>query len=500
MKQKLNKLKQVFAVTLAGILLFGCQDDFEDNIAKDSKQIRFEEVSLNDLLPATYNELFASVDKLEKKMKNTSAKTVYNSTYNFSYDDEKGIFISEGNYSSYTFPIKREGGDGKVENIVFSKKQDGTYETILVKYDLTEEELVNLTKEELLQSETILTDLNTGFSAAKCLVEVVMCNNDGSGGNGALHVAENGCCRENNASHLFTFTYSVNNCSGSGTGGSGGTSGSSTTGGSSNNGGSAMGGNTGGTSSSGTNTSGSSSPGGGSSSSPNPLITVPVANIKSPCTLLKTLMKDPPFRGKMANLSGATNWAFEKGFTLYNKEIKNTLDNFSYTPFQGNVNSPIANYNYDSATIQGMIHSHFGGLLSIFSPIDLQDLYLKMKNQDVTDNYFAGVVTASGTAYIMQMEDRAAFIAFGDKYLSSDSKLNNFGENFYLKKYGISEQNSKESNEKGFLKMMKEMNMGTNIAASPFTPNAPGNPDLFKNLTPIKYNPTTDKVEPQNCN
>ncbi|MEM6722258.1 MAG: hypothetical protein AAF611_23225 [Bacteroidota bacterium] len=49
-------------------------------------------------------------------------------------------------------------------------------------------------------------------------------------------------------------------------------------------------------------------------------------------------------------------------------------------------------------------------------------MYNIVKNEGATSNFFYGVVNSAGSAYILQMSDRAAFIAFGDKHLSSEEK------------------------------------------------------------------------------
>jgi hypothetical protein len=417
MKQKLKKLKQVFGVTLAVILLLGCQNDFDDNIIKESKQIRFEKVSLNDLMPATNNELFASVDKLEKKIKNTHAKTVYNSTYNFSYDDENGIFIGEGTYSSYTFPIKREGGDGKVENIVFSKKQDGTYETLLFKYDLQEEELNFLSKEEFLEADVIVTDLNTGSITAKCQATVTLCNNDGSGGIGALHVAETGCCRANNQSHLTTYTYEVSCGTGSGTGGTGSSIGGSL----------GTGGNTGGTGTTGssngnTGSSGSTGGVGSSGGNYNAVITVPVANLNTPCVALKKMSDALPNKEALNNLKTKTNLPSENGFAF--KKDASTPSGFSNpVPIQTSTSNPgqLNMKFYLGGSYIGVAHTHpdpAGGVyFPMFSPEDirtLKDLSIQHNNNGQPKDYSDYVVTLTvptGT-FAIKIKNKTDFYNF----------------------------------------------------------------------------------------
>ena len=224
---------------------------------------------------------------------------------------------------------------------------------------------------------------------------------------------------------------------------------------------------------------------------------------KNPCTLLNKLTFDNNFIGRMKNLAYASNnYAFELGQMIYNDTNPTSTNNYSYVPFQGQADAPVASYT-GNTTMQGVVHSHYvGASLSIFSVSDLADYYEKMKIAAITDDFFLGVVCPQGNAYIMQVNDRAAFIAFGDKHLSTEDKRNRFDRDFCQKKYNIKMDNSSSDNENGFAKMLKEMNIGTNIAKSTFipSPTITSNTTVFKNWTKLNYNETTQIVEPQTCN
>jgi hypothetical protein len=62
--------------------------------------------------------------------------------------------------------------------------------------------------------------------------------------------------------------------------------------------------------------------------------------------------------------------------------------------------------------------------------------------------------------------------------------------------------NTASENEKGFLKMMKELNIGANIAKETFDPSTTAvlGSNLFKNWKKLSYNQNTVQVEPSNCN
>jgi hypothetical protein len=225
--------------------------------------------------------------------------------------------------------------------------------------------------------------------------------------------------------------------------------------------------------------------------------------VKPPCELISILEKDDNFRGRMKGLiSASLQFSFENAIVLYKNPTPTTANQFTYVNAPGSIAKPGLDYNATTA-MQGLLHSHYKDLLSIFSATDLQDMYQKMKLPAITDDYFSGVVCPQGNAYIMQVEDRAAFIAFGDKYLSTVQQRDNFDVTILQNKYNIKMDNTATDNELGFLKMMKELNSGINIAKETFDPKSPTpttNPDLFKKLQKLNYNTTTKTVETNNCN
>ena len=145
----------------------------------------------------------------------------------------------------------------------------------------------------------------------------------------------------------------------------------------------------------------------------------------------------------------------------------------------------------------GLIHDHYEGLNSIFSPDDLQDLYAKMLLSQITDNFFIGLVTAEGTAYILQVQDRQTFIEFGNKYLAGD-KIIDFTERYYKGKYNLASDN-KATNEKNFLKMMNDLNMGVTLAGMSYDPSTPSDLSLFNNFQ-LKSLDDFNHVKNTNCN
>lgn len=225
-------------------------------------------------------------------------------------------------------------------------------------------------------------------------------------------------------------------------------------------------------------------PSGGSGNSPPP---APF----DPCTLINKLQNDALFKQKMINLQTATAYNFESVFVVYNNPTPNSLplSSFRFLPFNGTISQPKANYPYHPV-IKGVMHSHYEGLLSVYSVDDLEDIYLKLLNPAVTDDFFSALVTKSGTRYLLSIADKAKFIAFGNKYLSSDTKIKDLSKLFSSSKYNIKTNTNNEGNEKGFMKMMTELNVGVNVFS--------GNSD-FTEWRKLTYSNSTNTVTSAGC-
>jgi hypothetical protein len=149
MKNNFKLLTKLFSLILM-LSLFGCEKDLYDDALTPKKELSVKHVSLKDLSRTENTDLFKKVDQVNLKRKNALGKIVYDSINHFYFDDENGKIIETADgYKSYTFPIIREVNDGKIENLLFSKNQNGSYDTYTVKYDFTEEELKNFSQEQI---------------------------------------------------------------------------------------------------------------------------------------------------------------------------------------------------------------------------------------------------------------------------------------------------------------------------------------------------------------
>ncbi|TXE17900.1 hypothetical protein ES692_08365 [Psychroserpens burtonensis] len=243
---------------------------------------------------------------------------------------------------------------------------------------------------------------------------------------------------------------------------------------------------------------GSGSGGGGSGGSNDddddedePLETVPLINEpKTPCEKMNKLKADTGFRAKMVELkTAADNENVEKAVTLYNKTgVAPLNDKYLYAPSTGTPNDPGVKYSFYTNT-QGFVHTHYEDLISVFSVKDLYDMYFTMKNGLVTDDFFYGVITEAGSAYILQIEDRIAFIAFGDANLSNEDKRFKFTSKL-VKYYDVTNNGSIQDNEDGIVKMLQRKNAGLAM----FKPTD----NTFTDYVKLEYN-SGDTIE-TNCN
>ncbi|MEC4004945.1 hypothetical protein OX283_009780 [Flavobacterium sp. SUN052] len=187
------------------MVLASCEKEPYDDGLKTNKNIVFNDVSLNDKIARNDFKLKSALNKLKDKRKELSSKIVYDSIYDFYFDDENGKYININGKISYTFPVYRDSIINKVENVVFYINEDNEYNIALFKYNLTKKDLLSLSEEEIKHTEIHITELLTKYQGPGCGSFVIMCDNDGNGGYAdSSHVAGSGCHHTGNGSHLST--------------------------------------------------------------------------------------------------------------------------------------------------------------------------------------------------------------------------------------------------------------------------------------------------------
>lgn len=148
-----------------------CEKDlYEEAIIRSDKGLKIRKISLNEVSRSDNPELYRSIDQLKVKQEKIHARLVYDSINNFYYDDENGKVIEdELGVKSYTFPVYRENSDGKIENVLFSRNQNGEFEVFLVKYDFTDEQLKFLSQYEISQQTAVYTNISANKTIELCI-------------------------------------------------------------------------------------------------------------------------------------------------------------------------------------------------------------------------------------------------------------------------------------------------------------------------------------------
>lgn len=145
-KNLIKNLTFIFVIALT-FLLSGCEKDlYEDNLQNNLRSVTMKDFSIKDL-KSDKAFLRNKIEEIKqhsfKRDKNN--KIVYDSINNFYFDDENGIFIDDGVNHSYVFTIDKNI-DENIEKLVFSSNPDGTYKTLIAKYDFSAQELATLSK------------------------------------------------------------------------------------------------------------------------------------------------------------------------------------------------------------------------------------------------------------------------------------------------------------------------------------------------------------------
>lgn len=214
------------------------------------------------------------------------------------------------------------------------------------------------------------------------------------------------------------------------------------------------------------------------------------SNPKNPCDLIKKLKNDILFKQKMTNLQTATAYSFEVVSTAYDNPTPDSqpISIYRFLDFSGDISKPQVEYPY-YPQIKGIMHSHYQGLLSVYSVTDLEDIYLKLKNPLVTDDLFSALVTKAGTRYLISISNRVKFIAFGDEYLLTLKKQEKLAIQY--EKYNIDKNSTNSTNELGLMKMLTQLDVGVNVYK--------GNAN-FTDWQLLTYSSNTNKVIEIPCN
>ncbi|WP_312171236.1 hypothetical protein [Chryseobacterium sp.] len=211
-----------------------------------------------------------------------------------------------------------------------------------------------------------------------------------------------------------------------------------------------------------------------------------------PCEKVQRIGKDAKTKNLMNELKSKTTDTKEHGYVLATGS-QGTVFEF---PIQGQTGQAGINFSLGAGDkIDGYIHSHYTGLLSIFSPDDIFSIATFFKNNAIKNmgTFVIGVTTASNTQYMMVIDDPAKFANFANGLfngnLFDDLTLYNYTK-MYNDLFKITPSNSTLDNEKNFLQYIESSESGLKVLK--------GSSDM-QNWSLIELD-QNNNIIPTNCN
>lgn len=164
---------------------------------------------------------------------------------------------------------------------------------------------------------------------------------------------------------------------------------------------------------------------------------------------------------KSLNNTATTGLNYEKGFSVVNRA------NNQYVAKQGTNSNNEIEWNIPANTkVEGILHSHFQGLNSIFSPKDIvfmAQIFLKGYAKDTNNLYFGMTGHNNLYPYLVKITNPAKFRIFAKNIAGENgndqAKIDKFIDSYEKKLNSPVEEN----NTKEFLKMMQQMGVGTGM-------------------------------------
>lgn len=178
----------------------------------------------------------------------------------------------------------------------------------------------------------------------------------------------------------------------------------------------------------------------------------------TPCDLADSLANNADFKAKFDSLKNMTTQTKEYGYTYKN----NSTAGLTTNSIEGK-NGEAGIFFTLTDKIDGIMHSHYTGLLSIFSPDDIFAIAQTYSLGKMVDpsTFTLAVVTANGTQYLLKIDNITKFNKFAtDMVNNSTLDLYSFA---YQNLYGINPGNNNDANEKAFLQYIQQTNSGLRL-------------------------------------
>jgi hypothetical protein len=140
---------------------------------------------------------------------------------------------------------------------------------------------------------------------------------------------------------------------------------------------------------------------------------------KNPCNQAKALANNEGFKTKMKDLSSKTDLDREVGYVI------GTNGSYNYVvgePGKAEINFTV------SSPIDGYMHTHYPGTFPCFSGTDINAIYEIYKGGFMNDpsTFSATVVTASGTTYLLKIEDVSKWDAWSKQKFGIPNGVDSF--------------------------------------------------------------------------
>lgn len=437
---KKNKMKFLKTLTFLFILsLFSCSEDLYET---ESNKSNYKVSYVNSVAIQNNKELVKTL-RNEKIIKTNSLnKIVIDTVNNFSIDTDFVKFLQGPNFNSYTFKII-EQEDNYLDNLVLVSQAGAPYSAFIMRYNLTEQEKIALNNGQIIDftNKAKVLKLSNSNIANDALVKLIYyeeCNwvSSWQEVTTITPCPIDGCWDAEwtgtSVSHVLVGSWV---CTGGGGGGDiGGDVGTSP-----------HGGNSGGT------------------------------TTKTPCQQLKDNNSKPianttPPKTVLDNLNDLTSqMATNPRERMYIMTPYTALETqFVETYVEGPLNGGDVSYNLGNNAVSIIMHCHYDtALLSVFSLSDIQQMYQSTQVGNIfsPDTFTSYLVTTHGTKYAIKFAPQ------------NPNSLTGYNENFFTgweydnikdireKAYeqNVNNKNTVAQNELGFLKFLKNQNLGVEI-------------------------------------
>ncbi|WP_394973257.1 hypothetical protein [uncultured Croceitalea sp.] len=204
--------------------------------------------------------------------------------------------------------------------------------------------------------------------------------------------------------------------------------------------------------------------------------------ILNPCKQMDQAEQDSALKSKLNELKGKVNDNREFGRLITGTNPTTFSNLFAGQPNDGGINFSTG------SKIDGFVHSHYNGLLPVFSGSDLKVIYDLHKQGKIRKwKTFTAYLVTNGTTYALKIDDIDDFLAFGDVRFKTTGFFQLFEAQYAAK---INTTNTNGQNELAFANLIKESGLKL----------FKGNPLNFGTWTSITSNSAETGIINDNCN